>query len=1139
MSEILGRFELNPNDWGDYVRQTAESTTPTIPPNNSATPNSTDCVDEDNVDPSTLAECANELADRWEDVDFTETNSDTWPPTLHKREQWMGRQDKLPFAPWGDYDHPEADPDEDARWKWGLEENYVDGETVAIAEDDPRLDGRVFIQLEDDPYAFVDGDDIRCPETGEVHPAFVAILEHLGATYADVSTSGSGVHAYYRGELPIDGTEQATFALDSDPWGKNDDVPTVEIYANKHVNVATGEHVEETPLEVAKWDTDVLRTILKVNGYEDQESVEHDTDRERPELKGYNPDSTSADETTADIRDVLATVDNLEPSDVRLRTRQTGEESTGWSTWDPSYRASASGESLHYNGEGVFHDHKENEAFGVLGLIAVEEDIISNPWDRLTGAEWWNAVEAARDRGAPIPELDRSVGQQATEPTTVLPSEDILPPVTAWDWEAAGARAAHGELPEQDTLDVDDVRERTVETIADGYKRGDRRLVEVLPTGGKSFGSIEAAARTSEPITYLTGRGRKEQYDQIAEWCREHGLTYKILPAFTRDCPTASGEHGEDWKETVLDWYNRGATPQDIHKYAEDILDRPLPCQVGHDENHVDCPYARKWDFDPETDGSADPDEDLQINVLIGHYTHAHREDKVVHGRTVVFDEFPGGAYERTLDHGIEGAVTYYLQSHDAIPFDHYTELLEGRDDDARRANALTELLDHRIDPDGRAVLKDDAANAAAPLAAFTLLAAAENNLGNGLERAEFAADGHDNDDSRVGLHDREEGTVRVLAPPDLSYARGVVALDGTPTKSMWELVLGERLNHRQILTDDERRDYLRDALDLNLVRTSEYVKPYNSADHVAVNDDAALLEAITERHDEDPSVITSMTALQEYECEGVLSYNDNTGEVLEGPADQVRWYGNVLGSNEFKHKRVGAVIGSTHYGDRFIQKWGAYAGEAVERNDEKGAELSYGEFGDDVLQHMREHTTLQSVMRFGRDGEGAVVYVHTDTLPEWVEPVIAAEGRVIRTRSEGEQQVIKAATDLHSWQTAEIAEHPIVNVGKRQVFNILNDLADHGYLQRESDGRGYVWYDDGLHRINDHGDVELEPVELDGAEGANEVEEIARRKTIYTWDFRNSPCELTSDPADSLNDIDRLASEPATGGDRPPDSID
>jgi hypothetical protein len=39
----------------------------------------------------------------WDGVDLGNVTPDTYPPTLHDREQWMGRLagEKLPFAPWG------------------------------------------------------------------------------------------------------------------------------------------------------------------------------------------------------------------------------------------------------------------------------------------------------------------------------------------------------------------------------------------------------------------------------------------------------------------------------------------------------------------------------------------------------------------------------------------------------------------------------------------------------------------------------------------------------------------------------------------------------------------------------------------------------------------------------------------------------------------------------------------------------------------------------------------------------------------------------------------------------------------------------------------------------------------------------
>ena len=312
----------------------------------------------------------------------------------------------------------------------------------------------------------------------------------------------------------------------------------------------------------------------------------------------------------------------------------------------------------------------------------------------------------------------------------------------------------------------------------------------------------------------------------------------------------------------------------------------------------------------------------------------------------------------------------------------------------------------------------------------FTLLAS--DDLGNGFERAEL-------EDVGLGVFDRARGGVSVLQAPAFEYASGVVALDGTPTKRMWELALGERLNHRSVLQGDERAEYVRDALNLNLVRTTEYVKPYNSADHVNTDQDAALLEAIAEKHGERPSVITTTTAEHEYDADGVLEHVDET-----------KHYGNVLGSNEFDDTRLGAVIGSNHYGDHYIKKWGAYAGEAVDRGEGKGADLSYSGFGDDVLQHMREHDTLQAAMRFGRDGNGAVVYVHTDTLPEWVP--LAGEGGVLTTWSDGMRDVVDALEELTTATTADVVAHPAVDLSRQQVFDHLETLRERGVLQRKQD---------------------------------------------------------------------------------------
>jgi len=164
----------------------------------------------------------------WEDAAFADVKPGVYPVEMVGYDGWMTHKgDKLPYAPWTDPDAPapcskhDTTADEcdcSARYKWGWELNRRPFEKAHMALDDDRLDGLVFIQTEADLFVFVDGDDVRCPETGDVHPAFIALLEHFGLTYADVSTSGTGVHAIYRGDLPADETV-ATWQIDTEPWG--------------------------------------------------------------------------------------------------------------------------------------------------------------------------------------------------------------------------------------------------------------------------------------------------------------------------------------------------------------------------------------------------------------------------------------------------------------------------------------------------------------------------------------------------------------------------------------------------------------------------------------------------------------------------------------------------------------------------------------------------------------------------------------------------------------------------------------------------------------------------------------------------------------------------------------------------------
>ncbi|WP_130500918.1 hypothetical protein [Natrinema hispanicum] len=1001
------------------------------------------------------------------------------------REQWMCRVGKKPFAPWVSPDVGEAYPDlgtdEDPRWKWKPEYgHWRDGWTAhRAAADSIRVDGVAYLMQPDDPVLFADGDNVVCPETGDRHPAWEAFLAQMAPTFTGPSSSGTGDHAvfYCLEGLPDGAESEPVITLDSEPWGANDDPPKVELYAETKVMALTGEQRPGTPAYLGRLD-DGHRNALRC-WLEAHDKLGDTTDQPNPTTVSvpddYEPSATRADETTDEIRDVLTAVNRLTVADLPITIPTANGGDDDFTYHNPPYRSSDSGQSLHLSRDGTtFYDHEGGgSTFGALDWFAYRRGPLTDPRDSLTGAEWWETVDAARNAGAPIPKLEYNPSSEI-EHTAVLPnSPTTRAAINGWDWTTADR--------DDETLTQEDAWDRTADAITGANERCDDVLIEALPTMGKSYSAVKSIAETTKPTTIATGRGRKEQYARYRDWADEHSLEHYTLPAFTHDCPTANGEHGEDSADTVARWYNAGATPQQIHKFAESKLGHPLPCQ--HDG---ECPYSSKWRFEPD-----------DYDVLIGHYSHLYNE-KVTTGRSVLIDEFPGSAYETTLEgEQLSRAVSTFLEDENTIPFDDYTDLIENREDDARRGEALLWFEDYGVETDGLQAFVDGG-HALAPVAVYTLLAS--EKLGNGWERARIG----DALGGQLGLFNRAESRIHVMDPPSIDYARNVVGLDGTPTPEMWRIALGRRrFNHRPVLQDEERAEYIRDALGLRIVRTTESVKSYSAgedeiANRVTVDEDAALLEAIDDTHGQLPDLITTARAEKLYDDEGVL----------EEHVSRTKHYGNVLGSNEFATERLGAVIGSRNFGPDYVKKWGAYLDEAIEPQFpgedlplEAGVRTDYGEVGNRIRKHMTEHETLQATMRFGRDGNGAVVYVHTNTLPDWVPT--AGEGRVLKTWSDGMRQVIEAARDLDKWTTAELAAHPAVEIGERQVRTHLWRLVDREVLSRRTEGNGYVWQDDGLHRVNDHGEVELDPIEDDDLNG-DESAEVARI-THYRWDFWTS----------------------------------
>ena len=344
----------------------------------------------------------------WSEADFSTTTAGVYPPEHREYDAWMVHKgDKLPYAPWSSRDDPApcskhdttADGcDCDARWKWGYEPNRNGFEKAKLALEDERFEGLAYIQTEADPFVFVDGDDVRDPDTGDVHPAFVALLEHFGVTYADVSTSGAGVHAYYRGVLPEDETT-ATWQIDTEPWGANDDLPAIELYSGKHVCVTTGEHVAGTPTEVRRWDGEVVRPLLEANDEFNQ--TVSTTDRQ---ATGSSPSRSAK---PSDPIDALEELNAADVADKTIVSEWTGEGGAG-ETFLPTWGTSGDGGTANFVDETCWVDTGQNGGRGgPIEMALIHLGKLSNTQSEVgcaEGADFWTGYEHLRDLGFDLPE---------------------------------------------------------------------------------------------------------------------------------------------------------------------------------------------------------------------------------------------------------------------------------------------------------------------------------------------------------------------------------------------------------------------------------------------------------------------------------------------------------------------------------------------------------------------------------------------------------------------------------------------------------------------------------------------------------------------------------------------------------------
>lgn len=311
----------------------------------------------------------------------------TWKPTDDGR--------KIPRAPYANPAHPDRyvsaqDPD-----VWTTFETASDwaqklpGHQLAFTIRDRE-------EYPEEELVLVDYDDVRDPTTGRVHPT---VREHLeqATSYADVSPSGTGVHLLCRGTLP-DGVKIIADAL---PTADGFPDAAIEVYESARFVTMTGRHLQATPTETRS--SQVFLDEL-VDAYATVVAGTPDALLEEPETPKAE---LAALETTDDMQDVFDAIAQTTPADIRLDSPVTEERNDGSKSRDPSWTASESGTRLAEVDDGWIYRE------GMIGLdalqvVALEEGIIRDERTYPQGADFWDAVEALRDRGAHIPSYESS-----------------------------------------------------------------------------------------------------------------------------------------------------------------------------------------------------------------------------------------------------------------------------------------------------------------------------------------------------------------------------------------------------------------------------------------------------------------------------------------------------------------------------------------------------------------------------------------------------------------------------------------------------------------------------------------------------------------------------------------------------------
>jgi putative DNA primase/helicase len=126
------------------------------------------------------------------------------PEELTERPQWVcwryeergGKLTKVPYTPYTISRASSTD-----LMDWGTFYQAMDAYRASVADSTRPYDGIGFVFSSADPYAGIDLDKCRNPETGDIASWAQKIIDRVKEGYIEISPSGTGVHIIVEGNV--------------------------------------------------------------------------------------------------------------------------------------------------------------------------------------------------------------------------------------------------------------------------------------------------------------------------------------------------------------------------------------------------------------------------------------------------------------------------------------------------------------------------------------------------------------------------------------------------------------------------------------------------------------------------------------------------------------------------------------------------------------------------------------------------------------------------------------------------------------------------------------------------------------------------------------------------------------------------